>query len=145
MSANNNPIFPNKQNVSWGKVLTANTATDGTGSQVTVFTAGINGSKIDQIKVRALGTNVATVLRFFINNGSDNSIASNNSLAHELAIAATTLSQVAALPDVDVTIPKNTGEVAVPIPYLAPGYKINVTVGTSIAAGLQITVHGADY
>lgn len=144
MSANLQPIFPLTQKVSWGTVVTANTAKDGTGNQVTVFTAGINGSKIDQIKVRALGTNVPTVLRFFINNGSANTTASNNTLAHEVTIAATTLSEIVALADNDVVISKGS-DVFVPIPYLPPGYKLNVTVGTTIAAGLQVTVHGADY
>lgn len=144
MSANLQPIFPIQQNVSWGTVATANTAKDGTGTVTTVFTAGANGSKIDQIKVRALGTNVATVLRFFINNGQSNSTASNNALVHEITIAATTLSEVAALSDNDITIQKGS-DISVPIPYLPAGYKINVTVGTTIAAGLQVTIHGADY
>lgn len=145
MAANTNPIFPLTPNVSWGNVLAANTAKDGTGTVVTVFTAGLNGSKIDQIKVRALGTNVATVLRLFVNNGQVNTTAANNSLIHEVTIPATTLSEVAALADNDITIAKNTGEVAVPIPYLPAGYKINVTIGTAVAAGLQVTVHGGDY
>lgn len=144
MAANVQPIFPLTPKVSWGTVATANTAKDGTGTMVTAFTAGVNGSKIDQIKVRALGTNVATVLRFFVNNGSANSTAANNTLIHEVTIAATTLSEVAALSDNDITISKGS-DVVVPIPYLPAGYKINVAVGTTIAAGLQVTVHGADY
>lgn len=144
MAANTVPIFPLTPKVSWGTVATANTAKDGTGTMVPVFTAGVNGSKIDQIKVRALGTNVATVLRFFVNNGSANSTAANNTLIHEVTIAATTLSEVAALTDNDITITKGA-DIAVPIPYLPNGYKINVAVGTTIAAGLQVTVHGADY
>ncbi|URN83480.1 hypothetical protein [Acetobacterium wieringae] len=144
MAANTTPIFPLTPKISWGKVLTANITKDGTGTMVPVFTAGVNGSKIDQIKVRALGTNVATVLRFFINNGSDNATAANNTLIHEVTISATTLSEVAALADNDILITKGV-EVMVPIPYLPPGYKINVAVGTTIAAGLQVTVHGADY
>lgn len=144
MAANTTPIFPLTPKISWGKVLTANIAKDGTGTMVPVFTAGVNGSKIDQIKVRALGTNVATVLRFFINNGSDNATAANNTLIHEVTISATILSEVAALTDNDILITKGV-EVMVPIPYLPPGYKINVAVGTTIAAGLQVTVHGADY
>lgn len=145
MSANLDPIFPKTPNVSWGTVTTANTAKDGTGTMVTVFTAGANGSKIDQIKIRALGTNVATVLRFFINNGQTNATAANNSLVHEVTIAATTLSEVAALADNDITITKNTTETVVPIPYLPAGYKINVAIGTTVAAGLQVTVHGGDF
>ncbi len=139
------PIFPVKQNVSWGNISAANTAVDGTGTVVTTFTAGANGSKIDQIKIRSLGTNVATVLRLFVNNGSTNATAANNTLIHEVTIPATTVSQTAALADNDVTITKDTTSTVCPIPYLPPGYKINVTVGTAVAAGLQITVHGADY
>lgn len=145
MPANVQPIYPLTPKVSWGNVLSANTAKDGTGTVVTVFTAGANGSRIDQIKVRALGTNVATVLRFFINNGSTNATAANNTLIHEVTIPATTLSEIAALTDTDVLIAKDDGKVAVPIPYLPAGYKINVVIGTTIAAGLQVTVHGGDY
>lgn len=144
MAANVQPIFPLTPKVSWGTVATANTAKDGSGTMVTAFTAGVNGSKIDQIKVRALGTNVATVLRFFLNNGSTNATAANNTLIHEVTIAATTLSETSALADNDITITKGS-DVVVPIPYLPAGYKINVAVGTTIAAGLQVTVHGADY
>jgi hypothetical protein len=64
---------------------------------------------------------------------------------HEVTIPATTLSEVAALADIDVTIAKNTTETAVPIPYLPAGFKLNVAIGTAVAAGVQVTVHGADY
>lgn len=144
MPANTQPIFPVVPKVSWGKVTTANTAKDGTGTVVTVFTAGANGARIDQIKVRALGTNVATVLRFFINNGLTNATASNNSLVHETTIAATTLSEVAALTDNDITIAKGA-DIVPPIQYLPPGYTLMVTIGTTVAAGLQVTVSGGDY
>ena len=146
MPANTIPIFPLAPNVSWGKVTTANTAKDGTGTVVTVFTAGANGSKIDQIKVCQLGTNVATVLRLFVNNGADPTTAANNALIQDVTIAATTNSEVAALLDIDIMILKDAGARSEsPIPYLPAGYKINVTIGTTVAAGLQVTVHGADY
>ena len=145
MSANIIPIFPNVQNVSWGTITTENTAKDGTGTVVTIFTAGVNGSKIDQIKVRALGTNTATVIRFFINNGSANSTPANNTLIHETTIASTTLSETAALADNDITITKNTTETVVPIPYLPAGYKVNITIGTTVAAGLNVTAIGSNY
>jgi len=144
MAANTIPIFPLTPKVSWGTVATANTAKDGTGTQVTVFTAGAEGSRIDQIKARALGTNTATVLRFFINNGSDNETPANNTLIHEITVAGTTLSEIAALADNDVTVTKGV-DVVSPIQYLPAGYKINVAIGTTIAAGLHVTVHGADY
>lgn len=144
MSANNNPIFPLTPKASWGKVTAVNAATDGTGTTVEVFAAGVNGAKIDQIKVRALGTNVVTVLRLFVNNGSTPTVAANNTLIHEETIAATSLSQVAALVDKDILIAKGQ-EYVCPIPYLPAGYKILASVGTAVAAGLQVTVHGGDY
>lgn len=145
MPANTTPIFPLTHKCSWsGAITTANTAKDGSGTVVTAFTAGENGSRIDQIKVRALGTNVATVLRFFINNGLTNTTPENNTLIHEVTIAATTLSEVAALADNDILITKGMS-VAVPIPYLPAGYKINCTIGTTIAAGLVVSVMGGDY
>lgn len=145
MPANTTPIFPITPKASWGKVTAANTATDGTGTTVLVYTAGANGSRIDQIKARALGTNVATVLRLFVNNGSDPATAANNSLIHEKTIAATTLSQTAELVDNLITISVNSTETVPPIQALPAGYRIYASVGTAIAAGLQVTVSGGDY
>ena len=133
--ANQNPIFPIAPNISFGKLQTANTAKDGTGTTVTVFTAGANGGRIDTIKVRALGTNVATSLRIFINNGSDPTTAANNVLYLEATIAATTLSEADALVDTELALDLG----------LPPGYKILVTIGTTVAAGLMVTGVGGDY
>ncbi len=135
MPANTSPIFPLTPNIGWCKLTAANTAKDGTGTVGNPFTAGANGSRLDYLKVRALGTNVATVLRVFVNNGSDPTVATNNSLILEQTIAATTLSEVAQLADnlvqLDLSLPAN--------------YKINVTIGTAVAAGLQVTAFGGDY
>lgn len=135
MPANTSPIFPLVPNVSWGKVNTANTAKDGTGTVVNVFTAGANGARLDYLKVRALGTNVATVLRVFVNNGSTNATDTNNTLVLEQTIAATTLSETAQLLDNIVQLDLS----------LPAGYKVNVTIGTTVAAGLQVTSFGGDY
>lgn len=135
MPANITPIFPLTPKVSWATLTTANTAKGGTGTVGTCYTAGANGARVDYLKVRALGTNVATVLRVFLNNGSDNDTAGNNSLVLEQTIAATTLSETAALADNLVTL-----DMSIPA-----GYKINVTIGTTVAAGLQVTAFGGDY
>lgn len=135
MPANTSPIFPLTPNLAWATVTTANTAKDGTGTVATVYTAGANGSRVDYLKVRALGTNVATVIRVFINNGSTNATAANNTLIMDQTIAATTNSETAQLADniiqLDLSLPA--------------GYKINVTIGTTVAAGLQVTGVGGDY
>lgn len=150
MPANTTPIFPLTPRCSWGTVLTADaTATknhDGTAAGiVTLFTAGAYGSKIDQIKVRALGSNIATALRIFINNGSANTTAANNTLIYEKTIAATTISEVAELVDYDLTLTNGSFDVKSIIPYLPATYKIMAIVGTTVAAGLHCSVWGSDF
>lgn len=136
MAVNNVVVVPGLPVNSWGTVDTANTAKDGTGTVVTVFTADATyGSRLDFLKVRAKGTNVATVLRVFLNNGATSATAGNNTLFVERTIPATTLSEVAAL--ADHVIPMDMS--------LAPGYKVNVTIGTTVAAGLHVSAHGGSY
>lgn len=136
MSLNTAPIYSAAPILGWGVVATANTAKDGTGTVVTVFTAdATNGGRVEKLKIRAAGTNVATALRVFINNGSSNGTAANNSLYAEATIAATTLSEVAALADNEISL-----QLA-----LQPGYKINIAIGTTVAAGLAATGVGGKY
>jgi len=54
-----------------GQVSTANTNRDGTGTLATVFTAGTNGSRIDAINLKAVGTTTAGMIRLFIHDGSN--------------------------------------------------------------------------
>lgn len=135
MPANTSPIFPLTPKISWGTITTANTAKDGTGTVVTIFTAGSNGARVDRIKVRYTGTSVATVLRIFINNGSTNATAANNILYTEITIPACTISEVAAQPDISLSIGLT----------LPAGYVLNCTLGTTVAAALAITAEGGDY
>lgn len=134
---NTKPIYSRSPDIQWVQSITsANTATDGTGSVNTVFTAdATNGGRVEKLKIRALGTNVATVLRVFINNGSTNATASNNTLYYEVTIAATTASSTAALADNEIAL-----SLALPA-----GYKLNVTIGTAVSAGLSVTAVGGKY
>jgi len=65
-------------------VSAANTARDGTGTLVTVFTAGASGSRIDDIRVTAAGTVTAGVVRLFVHDGT------NARLWQEVMVTATT-------------------------------------------------------
>jgi hypothetical protein len=95
----------------------------------------VEGSRLDFIKVRALGTNVATVIRIWINNGSVTTTAANNTLYLERTLSATTVSQTAELPD--IILPLNIS--------LAAGYRVYATFGTAVAAGFHLTAVGGDY
>jgi hypothetical protein len=137
MAANTAPIFSISGDIEWGAtaLTTQNTAKDGTGTVLTVFTADANGAFVQRIRFRAAGTNIATVARIFINNGSANSTPANNILYDEITLAATTLSEVAALPVYE--LPLNFA--------LPPGYVLNVTLGTTVASGYFVSVIGGKY
>lgn len=134
---NTKPIYSRSPDVQWSAGITAaNTAMDGTGTVNTVFTAdATNGGRCDKLKIRSLGTNVATVVRVFINNGSTNATAANNTLYYEATIAATTANAAAALADNEIAL-------ALALPA---GYKLNVTLGTAVAAGISVTAVAGKY
>lgn len=137
MPANSAPIFSKIAHVEWANGITAaNTAKDGTGTVSTAFAAdATNGSYLQKLLVRPMGTNVASVLRVFMNNGSSNATAANNALIAEVGLPATTNSEVAAV---------SGNEVPLNIP-LPPGYRIMVTLGTAVAGGYTVTAVGGDY
>lgn len=137
MAAGTTPIFcaaPRESGITTG--TSANTAKDGTGTVATVFTAGGNGSKVDEIRFLHMGTNVATAVRIFVNNGSTNATAANNNLIFELTMAANTASEVAAQVFQVITFSNLV---------LPAGYKLNVTIGTAIASGIMVTALGGDF
>lgn len=138
MAANTAPIFGRNPRASWStsNVTAANTAKDGaSGTIYEVFTAGVDGAYVTKLIVRPRGTNVATVMRVFINNGSATTSAANNTLVAELSLIATTGSETAAIIGTD--LPLN-----LPLPA---GYKLFVTIGTGVSAGFSVAAVGADY
>jgi hypothetical protein len=93
MAANTVPVFPNVPHMSWNTsaLTAANTAKDGTGTVVTVFTAdATDGSFVKQIRFVPLGTNVQTVARIFVNNGLTNATAANNSMIGQVTLPPST-------------------------------------------------------
>ena len=147
MAQNTNPIFPLIPVNSWVSGPAANAATPGVTANTTkdltsgtiygpIETAGaVEGSRLDFIKVRALGTNVATVIRIWINNGAATTTATNNTLYLERTLSATTVSETSELPD--IILPLNIS--------LAAGYRVYATFGTAVAAGFHLTAVGGDY
>lgn len=131
------PQFVTTPNAGTPQTITAaNTATDGTGTVSLIFTAGASGSLLPAVRFTHLGTNVATVARVFYNNGSDPTVAGNNALIGEKAIAANTLSQTAESIVYDLSL--NV--------VMAASDRIYVTLGTAVAAGIKATpINGGDY
>ncbi len=138
MTANFKPIFglvPNTGPLN-AFIKTANNVYDGNGADTLVlFTAGSNGSYIERIRFRAAGTNIATVARVWLNNGSTFATAANNELYDEISLPATTASATAA-----------TALQELALGFAIPnGYRILVGLGTTVAAGYYCTVVGMDY
>ncbi len=93
MPANTSPIFPISPTYGSIGLTLSNFAKTGTvafgatpygSSFYGVFSAGAFGSRIDQIKVRSLGPNSATVLRLFVSDAA----GSFHNLIHETTLAA---------------------------------------------------------
>lgn len=139
MPGNVQPIYTRVPDIQWAtsSVTAANTTTDLTsGTIYPIFTADTtNGGFVQRIRFRSLGTNVVTVARVWINNGSTTGTAANNTLWDEITLNATTVSQISALSTQE--LPLNIG--------LPPGYIIYVTLGTGVAAGYDVTVIGGKY
>ncbi len=124
--------------------LTANTAKDGTGTVTFIQTntggtladlvAPAAGLWVDQIVVVPNGTNVATVMRLFANNGATNATAANNELIDNVTCPATTNSEVAALQPVVFVVKK----------LFPSGTKFFYTIGTAVAAGFSVTLFGGN-
>ena len=66
-------------------VSAANTGRDGTGTLVTLYTAGANGGRIDDLNMNALASTTAGMLRLFVSDGG-----ANNRLVQEVPVQAVT-------------------------------------------------------
>lgn len=136
---NNQPIFSRIGDIQWSgaSASAANTTRDmTTGTTYSVFTAdSTSGGYVQRIRFRPLGTNVATVARIWINNGSATNTAANNILWDEVSLPASTLNEASALSLTE--LPLNFA--------LPPGYRIFVTLGTAVAAGYAVSVIGGKY
>ena len=139
MAAGTSPIFLRALKIGFNKLGTnATTGTDGTGANVVlIFTAdATNGSKIEDVYIRHLGTNsTASTLRFWVNNGSTVATATNNILVHEETLAASTISQTAA----------STGIVWKANMVLPASYRLYAAAGTALAGDAAVTAVGGDY
>lgn len=143
MAANFNPIFTLTPDVSnnlatgFGGTITTGT-NDVTGVSANyklVHTAGPDGSYVRRLRFKALGTNVAGVMRIFINNGLVNTTAANNSFYGELSLPATTATTTASTVDLDYPLDIQ----------LDAGYRIYVGVAATVAAGWVCTAIAAQY
>ena len=141
---NSEPIFSRVADIQWkGDILTANNNQDlttGGSTSYEVFVAdSTNGGFVRNARVKANPANntAATVVRFWLNNGSTTGTAANSALIGELGLPSTTASASAPQADFDYGL-----NMALP-----PGYKIYVTIGTAPGGSGEFTctVFGGKY
>lgn len=116
---------------------TANTSLDGSGTLYKAFTAGSNGSYVQKIRFRPVGSPAATVARVFISSSTTTSTTATW-LYDEITLPAVTLSQTAASSVFE--LPLNFA--------LDANYLLYVTFGTSTGStgtGYSVVVVGGDY
>lgn len=139
MPGNTSPIFSRVGAIgrSSATLLTAaNTYTGANANDVLVFTAdATNGSYVQRLRFKAIGTNVATVARIYLNNGAANTTATNNTFYGEISLPATTASASQATSDIDYQM-----NLALP-----EGWRIYVGVATTVAAGWVVTTVAGNY
>ena len=145
MAANTAPIYSIAGDVNSVAALnsglvvgpTANTALDGTGTLYKAFTAGTNGSYVQKIRFRPVGSPAATVCRVFISSSTSTS-ATVTWLYDEITLPAVTLSQTAA-----------SSVFELPLNFALPAsYLLYVTFGTSTGStgtGYSVVTIAGDY
>jgi hypothetical protein len=138
MVANTDPIFGKTMNNSWtGNIQTADTSyTAPSTNGLLGFTAGSNGAVCFRVMAKALGTNIQSVARVFINNGSTFATAANNCFLKEFTLPATTASN-SSTTSTDIEFVMNI--------RLAAGYRLYIAIGTTVSAGWNFFFEGIDY
>jgi hypothetical protein len=145
MPANINPIYSiagrvdSVANNNSGLVVgpTATTTMDGSGTMYKAFTAGSNGSYVQKVRFRPVGTTAATVARVFVSS-STNTGTANTWLYDEITLPAVTVSQTAATSVFELPV-----NAALPANYL-----LYITFGTSTGSsgnGYSVVTIAGDY
>lgn len=129
-----NPSYAATPKCGLGQVSIANTARDGTGTIATVFTAGANGSRIDAIDIKAVGTTTAGMIRLFIHDGT------NAQLLTEIPVTALTPS--ATLPSWEAQL--NTNSMSQVLPIILPT-NYSLRASTNNAETFNVIAFGGDF
>jgi hypothetical protein len=139
MPANTTPIFVLTPNIGFGRITSANTTSDGSGSLTTVFTAGTNGSRIDFLTITnsqsTAAVSSAMVIKVYLTNTS----GTNPRMLQEVTLPAVTRTTSAV--GTTTTISFSNG-------LIIPSGTL-VQVSQSVYAGVQdqndVVVRGGDY
>ncbi len=122
------PVFAATPRCAVGALSAANTNRDGTGTIVTVFTAGSSGSKIEEVRITPAVTTTAGMVRLYLHDGSTYYLFS------EHVIAAATLSGTVASTVTTITFDNL---------ILPNGWSLRAS--TQVANSIMVTAFGGDF
>lgn len=144
MAVNTNPVFAKGGAQQWsnvdgdggaaGSLKTQNTALDGTGTLLTVFTAGADGAWVEELLFAASGTNIQTVARVWLADAAGTAVADAVMIA-QATLPATTAAANAATPVYRIPI-----RMAIPATY-----RLRVALGTTVAGGYWVSANASTY
>lgn len=123
------PVFASTPRCAMAQATAANTNRDGTGTLVTVLTAGANGSRLERVRIVAAGTTTAGVVRLFIHDGT------NARLLHEMLVSAITPSTTVQVWSADIDMSFNGGSILLPNGYSLRASTHNAETFNVIAIG----------
>ncbi len=128
MSAN--PNFASTPKVGKQLVNAANANRDGTGTIVSIFAAGANGSRIDKAVIAANGTTTAGMVRLYISDGA------THTLIKEIPITAITPSGT--VQSFNAVLTGDPFPLSIPIGY-------SLRASTHNAEAFIVTAFGGDF
>jgi hypothetical protein len=135
MPANQAPIFTLVPVATTASVSAANTARDGTGTLVTLLSAGANGTRLDRLVATATGQTAAAQLLLFVNDGT------TSWLFKELTISAVTAGPTTAAATTELV--RTDG---LPIMAIPSGYSIKFCLTVAPVSGqVNVTAHGGHF
>ena len=148
MAANVDPIYTKVADIQFAATnpialaMTAGniSAYNGTDANtVLIYTAdATNGSFVQRVRLKCgaiTGTSSASVMRFWVNNGTTVGTATNNGYIGEVTLPAVVVSASAITVEIDYVV-------NIPLP---PGYKLYAGLGTAVTTGWHVVTIGGKY
>lgn len=132
MAANTAPIFGLTPVIWKNTVATANTARDGTGTIATIGSAGANGTRIDEITIKATGDPADSVVTVFLFDGATYFLFDEFDIGDPAAASATVAGYR------EVRTYRNL--------VLPTGWSLRAAITVALTSGvINVFAHGADY
>jgi hypothetical protein len=113
MAANTSPIYTLTPIITWASVTAADADQTGVGTNaLLVYTAGSNGGFIQRLIFQPISTSGSTTTnaaagRIYLNNGSTQGTATNNTLIKEITLAATAVNTAGTSASFGYEVPLN--------------------------------------